>query len=163
MAGSRDRFDAIASKVEGGERLSAADAAFLFEYPDLPALGVLADLVRQRLHPEPVVTYVVGRNLNYTNVCWVRCKFCAFYRPPGHPEGYTLTREQMAEKIQTLVDLGGRELLFQGGVNPGLKLDWYLETFRWIKDMWDVHLHALSPVEVTYVAHISKLSLEETL
>jgi len=157
------RFEAIASKVEARVRLTPDDALFLFGYPDLPALGVLADMVRWRLHPEPVVTYVVGRNLNYTNVCWVRCKFCAFYRPPGDAEGYVLTRDQLAEKIQALVDVGGREILFQGGVNPQLKLDWYLDTFRWIKATWDVHLHALSPVEATYIARISNLTLEETL
>jgi cyclic dehypoxanthinyl futalosine synthase len=110
-----------------------------------------------------VVTYVVGCNLNYTNVCWVRCKFCAFYRPPGDPEGYVLTRDQMAGRIQALVDIGGRELLLQGGVNPQLKLDDYLEMFRWIKSNWDVHLHALSPVEAAYIAKISNLSLEEAL
>jgi len=158
-----DRFLEIAGKVRARQRLDAKDALFLFEYPDLPALGALADMVRWRIHPEPVVTYVVGRNLNYTNVCWVRCKFCAFYRPPGDPEGYVLTRDQLGEKIQALVDVGGREVLFQGGVNPQLKLDYYLDTFRWIKTNWDVHLHALSPVEATYIAKISGLSLEETL
>lgn len=160
---SRARFDEIARRSRAQERLTDADALFLFSYPDLPSLGMLADAVRNRLHPEGDVTYVVGRNLNYTNVCWVRCKFCAFYRPPGDPDGYVLTRDQIGSKIQALVDLGGREVLLQGGVNPQLKLDYYLDLFRWIKSSWDVHLHALSPVEVTYVAHISQLSLEETL
>jgi len=156
-------LDAIAAKVEVSERLTRDDALDLFRCHDLPFLGLLADAVRRRLHPEPVVTYVVGRNLNYTNVCWVRCRFCAFYRPPGDPEGYVLTRDQIAEKIQALVDLGGREVLLQGGVNPSLKLDYYLDLFHWIKASWDVHLHALSPVEVTYIAHISNLTLEQTL
>jgi cyclic dehypoxanthinyl futalosine synthase len=157
------RFDRIATNVLQGERLDASEATALFSHPDLPALGRLADSVRWRLHPEPVVTYVVGRNLNYTNVCWVRCKFCAFYRPPGDPEGYVLSRDQIAERIRTLVEVGGRELLLQGGVNPQLKLDYYLDLFRWIKSSWDVHLHALSPIEVSYLAKISNLSLEETL
>jgi cyclic dehypoxanthinyl futalosine synthase len=160
---SRGRFESIASRILSRERLTPDDALALFSHPDLPALGALADSVRWRLHPEPIVTYVVGRNLNYTNVCWVRCRFCAFYRPPGDPEGYVLTRDQLAEKIQALVDVGGREVLFQGGVNPQLKLDYYLDTFRWIKATWDVHLHALSPVEATYIAKISGLPLEETL
>ncbi len=162
-ARSAGRVEEIAGKVIAAKRLTTDDAEALFECHDLPALGALADGVRRRLHPEPVVTYVVGCNLNYTNACWVRCKFCAFYRPPGDAEAYILTREQMAERIQALVDAGGRELLFQGGVNPALKLDWYEETFRWIKSAWDVHLHALSPVEVTYIAKISDLSLEQTL
>lgn len=153
----------IAAKVLAGERISTAEAEALFTCEDLPALGALADTVRRRLHPEPVVTYVVGCNLNYTNVCWVRCRFCAFYRPPGDPEGYILTRDQMAERIQALVELGGRELLLQGGVNPNLKLDYYLDLLKWIKATWDVHLHAFSPVEVTYIAKISGLTLEQAL
>lgn len=155
--------EGIAARVLAGERISRADAEALFACEDLPALGALADAARRRHHPDPVVTYVVGCNLNYTNVCWVRCKFCAFYRPPGDPEGYILTREQMSRRIQALVDIGGRELLLQGGVNPNLKLDYYLDLLRWIKSTWDVHLHAFSPVEVTYIAKISELSLEETL
>lgn len=156
-------LERIAGKVRSGERITRDEGIRLFQVTDLPALGMLADTARRRIHPDPVVTYVVGRNVNYTNVCWVRCKFCAFYRPPGDPEGYVLSREEMAKKIQPLVDLGGREVLLQGGVNPKLKLDYYLDLFRWIKSTWDVHLHALSPVEVAYIAKISKLSLEETL
>lgn len=157
------RFEAIAARVIAGDRLTVGDALDLFACPDLPALGTLADMVRRRFHPDPIVTYVVGCNLSYTNVCWVRCKFCAFYRPPGHPEGYVLTRDQIAERIQALVDLDGREVLLQGGVNPQLKLDYYVDLFRWIKKSWDVHLHALSPIEVAYLAKISDLSLEGTL
>ncbi|MFQ5701330.1 MAG: cyclic dehypoxanthinyl futalosine synthase [Acidobacteriota bacterium] len=153
----------IRDKVEAGGRVTRAEALELFACHDLPAIGALADSVRRRLWPEPIVTYVIGRNLNYTNVCWVRCKFCAFYRPPGSAEGYTLGRDEMGAKIQELVDLGGRELLFQGGLNPALKLDYYLETFRWIKDNWDVHIHGLSPTEILYVAHISDLPLERCL
>lgn len=159
-AGSLDRVREMRAR---GERLSEADARALFECHDLPALGALADAERWRLWPDPAVTYVIGRNLNYTNVCWVRCRFCAFYRPPGSAEGYTLDREQLAARIQELVDMGGREVLFQGGLNPQLKLDWYLETFRWIKSTWDVHLHALSPSEIIYIAHISSLPLDRAL
>ncbi len=162
---SRDAtgIDDIREKVDSGERIDPAEALRLFAWPDLTALGAMADAVRWRHWPEPVVTYVIGRNLNYTNVCWVRCKFCAFYRPPGSDEGYTLSRDELAARIQELVDMGGRELLFQGGVNPALKLDWYLETFRWIKATWDVHLHALSPAEIIYIAHMSNIPLAECL
>ena len=156
-------FAEIREKVAAGERVTREEALRLFECHDLPALGAMADTVRWRLWPEPVVTYVIGRNLNYTNVCWVRCKFCAFYRPPGADDGYTLTRDELGARIQELVDLGGRELLFQGGLNPSLKLDYYLDTFRWIKNTWDVHLHALSPAEIIYIAHISDLPLDRCL
>ena len=153
----------IERKVGAGSRITREDALRLFAHHDLPALGAMADAVRHRFWPDPVVTYVIGRNLNYTNVCWVRCRFCAFYRPPGSVEGYTLTRDEIGRKIQELVDLGGREVLFQGGLNPSLKLDYYLETFRWIKQNWDVHIHGLSPAEILYIAKMAELPLADCL
>ena len=162
-AGGATAFEEIRRKVESGGRIDREEALALLHHHDLPALGAMADAVRYRHWPEPIVTYVIGRNLNYTNVCWVKCRFCAFYRPPGSNEGYTLTRDEIAAKIQELVDLGGREVLFQGGLNPALKLDYYLETFRWIKGTWDVHIHGLSPTEIIYIAHISSLPLDRCL
>jgi len=156
-------IDRVREQRARGERLAPADARALFDCHDLPALGALADAERWRLWPDAEVTYVIGRNLSYTNVCWVRCRFCAFYRPPGSSEGYTYDRDLIAAKIDELVEMGGREVLFQGGLNPALKLDWYLDTFRWIKSTWDVHLHALSPAEILYIAHISSLPLDRTL
>ena len=163
LAGTRDITD-IAEKVWAGERLSFEDGLRLFETEDLLLLGSLADLVRQRKHPNRIVTFNIGRNINYTNVCWVRCKFCAFYRVPGHSEGYTLSNEAILEKCRELVDLGGREILIQGGLNPKLKIDYYEQLFRTIKAAFPViDVHGLSSAEINYVAHISKLSLEETL
>src|SRR5687768_18487730 len=112
----------IADKVYAGERLGWEDGARLFHHHNLPELGALADHVRRKLHGDEIVTYVVGRNVNYTNVCWVLCKHCAFYRIPGHEEGYVLSFEEIHRKIQEMVDLGGIEILMQGGVNPKLKL-----------------------------------------
>jgi len=154
----------IAEKVWAGERLSFADGLRLCETDDLLLLGSLADLVRQRKHPNRIVTFNIGRNINYTNVCWVRCKFCAFYRVPGHEEGYTLTDDEVLEKCRELVDLGGREILIQGGLNPKLKIDYYEHLFRTIKAAFPViDIHGLSSAEINYVAHISRLSLEDTL
>jgi len=153
----------IRDKVDAGRRIDRDDAMRLLRHHDLPALGAMADTVRWRLWPEPQVSYVIGINLNYTNVCWVRCRFCAFYRPPGSGEGYTLTRDELAAKIQALVDMGGREVLFQGGLNPALKLDYYVDTFRWIKSNWDVHIHGLSPAEIIYIAHMSDMPLDRCL
>lgn len=154
----------IAEKVWAGERLFFEDGLRLFETEDLLLLGSLADLVRQRKHPGKVVTFNIGRNINYTNVCWVRCKFCAFYRVPGHEEGYVLTDEQVLEKCRELVELGGREILIQGGLNPKLKIDYYERLFRVIKATYPViDIHGLSSAEINYVAHISRLTLEETL
>lgn len=154
----------IADKVWAGERLSFEDGLRLFRTDDLLLLGSLADLVRQRKHPNRIVTFNIGRNINYTNVCWVRCKFCAFYRIPGHDEGYVLSDEEVLQKCRELVDLGGREILIQGGLNPKLKIDYFERLFRLVKAEFPViDVHGLSSAEINYVAHISKLSLEETL
>src|SRR5437588_31798 len=157
-------IDDIADKVYADKRLTWDDGRRLVQHHNLPELAELADSVRWRLNPDPVVTYVVGRNVNYTNVCWVRCKFCAFYRVPGHEEGYVLSRQQIFEKIQQMVDLGGIEILMQGGLNPKLKIEWYEDLFRAIKDRFGAYgviLHALSPAELIYIARISRLSQEE--
>jgi cyclic dehypoxanthinyl futalosine synthase len=161
-------IDSIADKVLNGKRLTDDDALFLFHYPNIAELGMLADYVRRKKHPERVVTYNIGRNINYTNVCWVRCSFCAFYRPPGSEEGYLLPKEVIFEKIQELVDVGGAEpyateILMQGGLNPKLKIDYYEDLLRSIKERFPVHIHSLSATEIIYIAHISRLSIEETL
>jgi len=159
----------IAEKVYDNQRLSPEDARRLWAHPDLTELGMLADHVRQRLHPERVVTYNVGRNINYTNVCWVKCDFCAFYRQPGSPEGYVLPREQIFAKIDELVAFGGEEpksceILMQGGLNPRLRLDYYEELLGAIRDRYPmVQLHCLSATEIIYIAHLSRLSLAETV
>ncbi len=161
-----ERIDDIADKVYDGERLTWDDGRRLMHHHNLPELAVLADHARRKLNPDDVVTYVVGRNVNYTNVCWVRCKFCAFYRVPGHEEGYTLSREQIFDKIQQMVDLGGIEILMQGGLNPKLKIEWYEDLLSAIKQKFGAYgviNHAFSPAELIYIQKISKLSMEETL
>lgn len=159
-------IDEIAEKVYAGIRLNAEEGLSLFQHSNLPELAMMANYARERLHPNSnqIVTYVVGRNINYTNICWVRCKFCAFYRTPGHEEGYLLTKEQIFEKIQQMVDLGGIEILMQGGLNPRLKIDWYEDLLHSIKDRFGAYgviLHAFSPAELIYIAKISKLSLAD--
>lgn len=159
-------IDDIADKIYDGVRLTAEDGVRLFHHHNLPELAALADYMRRKLHPgtNHLVTYVVGRNVNYTNVCWVRCKFCAFYRVPGHDEGYTLSREQIFEKIQQMVDVGGIEILMQGGLNPKLKIDWYEDLLHSIKEKFGAYgviLHAFSPAELIYIAKISSLSQAE--
>ena len=159
----------IAEKVLAGTRLSANDGRRLFRHPNVAELGMLADHVRRRKHPEPVVTYNIGRNINYTNVCWVRCKFCAFYRPPGDGEGYTLPDEEIFAKVEELIDVGGDagescEILMQGGLNPRLKIDYYENLFTEITRRYPAaYLHSLSVAEIVYLAHISRISVEEAL
>jgi cyclic dehypoxanthinyl futalosine synthase len=154
----------LGEKVLQGERLSWDDGARLFQCHDLPLLAALAHHVRQRLHPGDMVTYILGRNVNYTNVCWVRCKFCAFYRVPGHDEGYVLPLEEILAKVEQMVAVGGIEILLQGGLNPRLRIDYYEGLFRAVKERFGaagVILHALSPAEIIYVARISKLTLAD--
>jgi cyclic dehypoxanthinyl futalosine synthase len=158
------QFDTIAEKVYANERITAEDALFLFGYHDLNALASLANYRREQRTDPKVVSYIIGRILNYTNVCWVRCKFCAFYRVPGHDEGYLLSDEEILDKVRDTVDKGGVEILFQGGLNPKLKIDYYEGIFAKImREFPNVILHALSPAEIIYIAHISKLTLEDCL
>src|ERR1700722_17920582 len=164
LAPSSTGIDSIADKVYSGERISAEDALALYQHPNIVEVAALADFVRQKKVPGRTVTYIIGRILNYTNVCWVRCKFCAFSRVPGHDEGYLHSDEAILEKVQDTVDKGGIEILFQGGLNPKLKVDYYEGIFAKIKSNYpDVILHALSPAEIIYIAHISKLTLEDCL
>ena len=157
-------IDDLAAKVFAGERLSFDDGLRLMRHPNLNELGMLADFVRQKQNPGRVVTYIAGRNINYTNVCWVQCKFCAFYDTPKSGRGYTLDKEVIFQKIQEMVDLGGIEILLQGGLNPKLKIDYYEDLFSSIKQKFpQVLLHALSVAEILYIAKISRLSVEDTL
>lgn len=164
LAPAPGSIDTVADKVYAGGRLTPEDALALFHHPNLLDLATLADFQRRRRAPGDNVTYIVGRILNYTNVCWVRCRFCAFYRVPKHAEGYTLDEAEILDKVRDTVEQGGVEILFQGGLNPQLKIDWYERIFATIKEKFpDVILHALSPAEIIYVAHISKLTLKDAL
>lgn len=156
-------LDEIERKIVAGERLTFEDGVRLFREANPLQLSAWASLVRFRLHPERRVTYVVGRVINYTNVCWVQCKFCNFYRLPGHADGYVLSRETIFAKIRELLALGGTEILIQGGVNPALRLEYFEELFRAIKAEFPVHIHGLSPVEILYLAKLSGLDQRECL
>ena len=162
-------IDDIAEKIYSGRRIDVADAKRLYEHSNLAELGILAHWVRQRLNPERVVTYNIGRNINYTNVCWVKCNFCAFYRKPGAEGGYVLSDEEICAKIEELIEFGGDqpkscEILMQGGLNSKLRLDYYERIFSMIRKQYpQVQLHCLSATEIIYIAHLSQLSIEETL
>ncbi len=157
-------LDTALQKGADGERLDPDEAELLDEKAPLLELGLAADQRRRALHPEGVVTYIVSRNVNYTNVCSTACHFCAFYRPRGHREAYVLDRETLGRKIQETLDLGGIEILLQGGLHPDLGIEWYEELFRWVKrDYPRINLHALSPEEIWHIARTSQLPLEETI
>jgi cyclic dehypoxanthinyl futalosine synthase len=149
----------IAGRLRDGTRLSEEHALFLLRCPDLPALGRLADSVRRRQHPDGAVSYIVDRNINYTNVCVTLCKFCAFYRRPGDPEGYDHPIETILEKIRETKALGGVQILLQGGHHPDYGIERYETLFREIKAREPIHIHGLSPSEILHCAHVSKLPL----
>ena len=143
--------------------ITRAAALDLFRSDDLIGLGMEADSIRRKWHPEGIVSYIIDRNINYTNLCTEYCSFCAFYRPMGHAEGYVLPKEVIFEKIQETLDLGGTGVLMQGGLHPDLKIEWYEDLFRSIKARFRIHLHCLSAPEVGNIAEVSGLSLRDTI
>src|SRR5258707_9723574 len=155
---------AILGKAMAGERISSDEALVLLKDAPLPTLGRAASAVRNRLHPEPVATYVIDRNINYTNICVADCDFCAFYRRPGDAEGYVLPREELYQKIRELRAIGGTQILMQGGHHPYLKLEWYEKLLGDIRrEFPDIHIHAFSPSEVLHFSHIFKLPVREVV
>jgi len=156
---------ALLERAAAGERLQLHEGIVLYEHADTLALGEAADRRRQALHPEGVVTYIIDRNVNYTNVCTARCKFCNFYVPPTrkHHEGYVHSKEVLAQKFRETEALGGVQILLQGGLNPDLRIEWYEDLFRWTKQNFNLRLHALSPTEIIHIAHLEDLSIREVL
>jgi cyclic dehypoxanthinyl futalosine synthase len=155
---------ALQQRIEHGDRLTPPEALFLYEQAPTNWLGRMADFVRARKHPEGVVSYIIDRNVNYTNVCVARCNFCAFYRPVGSPEGYVLGFDEIFRKIDETIEVGGVQLLLQGGHNPDLPLQWYEDLFRAVKSRYpDFKLHALSPPEIIHLSRMSRLSVPEVI
>jgi cyclic dehypoxanthinyl futalosine synthase len=157
-------FERTVAKVRGGGRLDADEAIDLYRHAPTALLGQLADHVRARKHPEPIVTYIIDRNVNYTNVCVARCNFCAFYRPVGSSDGYVLGFDEVFTKIDETIAVGGVQLLLQGGHNPDLPLTWYEDLFRAVRSRYPFFkLHALSPPEVIHLSRLSQLSVQAVL
>jgi cyclic dehypoxanthinyl futalosine synthase len=138
-------------------------ATELFNSHDLVGIGMEADAVRKRLHPAGIVSYIIDRNINYTNFCTEYCSFCAFYRAPGSKEGYVLPTEVILDKIQETVDLGGTGILMQGGLHPELKIEWYEDLLRAIKSRFDIWCHCFSAPEIVNIAELSSLTLRDTI
>ncbi len=155
--------DGLLSAAAAGERLSFEEGVRLYESASLFDLGRAADARRRSLHPHGVVTYIIDRNVNYTNACTTACQFCNFYRPPGDQRIYTLTRDELAQKLQETVDLGGIQVLLQGGINPDLGLDYYEDLFHWMKANFPIAIHGLSPEEIRYLAEREKLTIRAVL
>jgi cyclic dehypoxanthinyl futalosine synthase len=154
----------LESRMASGGRLSRDEALALYQHAPTYALGRMADAVRARKHPEGIVSYIIDRNVNYTNVCVARCNFCAFYRDVGHHEGYVLGFDEIFKKIDETIAVGGVQLLMQGGHNPDLPLVWYEDLFRAVKQRYPTFkLHALSPPEVIHLSRLSKLPVPVVL
>ncbi len=157
------QVDRILEKALAGERLNLEQGVRLFECDEVEKLGHVANEMMKKFHPEPIATFVIGRNINYTNFCNVYCRFCAFYRPPGSKEGYVLPDETIFQKIQETIDVGGTEILMQGGVNPDLPFSYYLDLLRNIKKRFKIHMHSLSPVEIREMHRMTGLPYDEVL
>jgi len=154
----------ILERCVAGERLGDADALELFRSNDLTTIGAAAHAVRMRMHPEPVVSYIIERNINYSNICAADCDFCGFYAKAWDGErAYVLPQEQIDAKIEELVAAGGKQILLQGGLHPKLKLEWYEEMLRHMKEKFGIHLHAFSPPEIHWFAKINKMPLREVI
>jgi len=147
-----------------GERLSSEDGLRLLESPDLAALGRAADQVARRLHPEAYRTYNIDRNVNYTNVCVSGCRFCAFFRRPGDPEGYVIDRDELYGKIEETLELGGDQILLQGGLHPHLSLPWYEELLGELRRRFpQLNVHGFSPPEIYHISRLSDLPVRTVL
>src|SRR5271169_2070950 len=157
-------IDRIQGKVFDGERITPEEAVRLYHGLTLPELGALADAVRERKHPDRVVTYIIDRNINYTNVCDVYCTFCAFMREERDDDSYVLTPEQVGEKLKELVAIGGVQVLMQGGHHPKLGIDYYLNLLQYMRRHFpQVNIHGFSPPEFNHFAKVFEMPVEEVI
>ena len=157
-----NKVEELLEKAVAGRRISAEEALFLYENADLVALGRAADTIRRRMHPDNLGTFVVDRNVNYTNACVADCSFCAFYRPPGHPEAYVLPMEEILRRVGELVEIGGTQVLLQGGLDPSIPLSFYEDLCRTIKQHYpNVQVHSFSAPEIDTMAKATGKSYRE--
>jgi len=154
----------VLDKAMAGVRISVDEGLRLLQSRDVVALGRAADAITRRLHPESYRTYNIDRNINYTNICTSACRFCAFFRPPGHPEGYVLSRDALWRKIEETVRLGGNQILLQGGLHPTLEFSWYEQLVAEIKTAFPhVNIHGFSPPEIIHFSKAARLPLRSVL
>lgn len=158
-----DSVIGLLEKAVAGERLSFEDGVALLRSDELVLLGLAANAVTKRLHPDPVVTFVIDRNINYTNVCQTKCRFCAFYRTEDAPDAYVLSYEEIFDKIRETVECGGTQILMQGGLHPGLPFTYYLDMLKAIKERFDIIIHSFSPPEIVHFSRMYRLPVREVL
>ena len=144
-------------------RITNKEALAMLKGADLLDLGLTADIMRKQLHPGGIVSFVVDRNINYTNVCINKCAFCAFWRDEDDSDAYVLDKDTLFEKIEETLDLGGTQILIQGGLHPDLDINYYVDLLRSIKKRFEINIHGFSPPEICYIADSADLTLLETL
>lgn len=149
--------------MKNTKRITKEEGLRIFKEAELIELGRRADEIRRESHPEDIVTFIVDRNINYTNICINRCLFCAFWRDENDPEAYVLEKDELFKKIEETIQLGGTQILIQGGLNPRLDLDYYINLLKEIKSRFDINIHGFSPPEICYIADRSDLTIRETL
>lgn len=157
------RLSLIEEKIRGKKRLTPEEGLFLLEKADLLEIGEWAQMSRRRKHQDQTVTFIIDRNINYTNICINRCRFCAFYRAKGDPDAYLLTREEIFRKIQETLELNGTQILMQGGIHPDLTIEYFEELFHEIKARYPIHIHALSPPEIVHLSRQSSITIRDVL
>jgi cyclic dehypoxanthinyl futalosine synthase len=153
----------LLDRIANREHLEHGEWARVIEEAETEDLRRLADNLRRELHSDDVVTYVVDRNINYSNVCFSVCNFCAFYRKPGHPEGYVLEYDEIFEKVEETIELGGSGVLMQGGLNPDLPMDWYTGLLSQLKRRYGIHLHCFSPTEIYGMSKTFGMSYDQVI
>ena len=151
------------AQAVSGRRLSVEEGTTLLEQGELTELGAAASAIRQRMHPQKRVTYVIDRNINYTNVCQCQCRFCAFYRRPEDHDAYVLSEAELFAKVEETMAVGGTELLIQDGLHPDLGLDFFTGMFQKIKERFVIHIHSLSPPEIVHLSRLSELPVAQVL
>ena len=143
--------------------ISAQEALNLLKHEDILVLGKMADKIRQQKHPDNVVSFVVDRNINYTNICTSECKFCAFYRKEENSDTYVLSNEVIMEKIKETIEAGGTQIMLQGGLNPNLRLGYYVDLLKMIKSKYNITIHSFSPAEIVHIANQENMSVKAVL
>jgi len=156
-------IDELYEKAACNQRINIDEGLYLYNNADFLMLAFLAEKRRYEHNPEKIITYVIDRNINYTNICVSGCKFCAFHEKPGSDIGYVIEEKALFEKIEETLLLNGTQILLQGGMNPDLNLDYYTDLLRTIKDKFDIHIHGFSPTEIDFIAGIAGLTIGETI
>jgi cyclic dehypoxanthinyl futalosine synthase len=158
-----EKMESILKKIENGNRINDEEALNLLKNADLMVLGEYANSVKERIHTDNSISFVVDRNINYTNICISKCLFCAFYSDKDNENGYVISFEDLKYKIEETIELGGTQILLQGGIHPDLGIDYYVSLLGYIKENFDIHIHGFSPPEIVFLSEKEGITVKETI